>query len=271
MARPSLWITYSWTDDKDGDFSFLVQELRAVGIDARFDRITLIPGQRLWQQLGDRITKDPLGGWAYLITPNSLASEPCREELAYALDRALHTRGGDFPLIGLLQGGVRIQDVPPALRVRLCVSLASPTWKEEVLAGLQRRPPEHTPEPQSTYVWNIQRNFGGQQGTIAIEVRPRFGELPYWRIAVPEGSSITAWGIGPAGGASVSPPMMEILDGVVEIQGMRMNFFGSSARLSPSVSAFVVLNGGMPGKVGFGVADRTDAIPRNWEIITPRN
>ena len=116
-------------DEEEGDFSYLVQELRR-GVEATYDKVALIPGHRLWEQIADSITRSSLSGWAYLLTPNSLGSEACREELAYALYRALNENGSDFPLIGLLHG-VSIEDVPPALRVRLCVSLASPTWKRK--------------------------------------------------------------------------------------------------------------------------------------------
>ena len=41
-----------------------------------------------------------------IATNNSLASEPCKEEFAYALDRALNGRGQDFPVIVLFLGGI---------------------------------------------------------------------------------------------------------------------------------------------------------------------
>ncbi len=80
MADP-LWITYAWVDNEEGDFSYLVQELRTVGVEAIYDRVALIPGQRLWEQIGDKIMNSVLSGWAYLLTPNSVRNERCREEL----------------------------------------------------------------------------------------------------------------------------------------------------------------------------------------------
>ena len=47
-----------------------------------------IPGQRLWSQIGGVIT-DPAecDAWAIILMPNSIQSQPCIEELSYALDR----------------------------------------------------------------------------------------------------------------------------------------------------------------------------------------
>jgi hypothetical protein len=38
--------------------------------------------------------------WTLVISKHSLESGPCREELNYALRRALDSRGMTFPLIG---------------------------------------------------------------------------------------------------------------------------------------------------------------------------
>jgi hypothetical protein len=139
MDNPKLrmWITYAWADNTQGDFEYLVEELSSVGIAATYDKIAIVPGQRLWEQIAARITKDPIEGWGYLLTANSLASEACREELAYALDRTLSSKGNTFPLIGLLHG-VRIEDVPPAFRARkTTTSVLSPTTFTICLASSQ--------------------------------------------------------------------------------------------------------------------------------------
>ena len=61
MAKP-LWITYAWIDNKDGDFVHIINSLRAHGIETLFDRLALIPGQRLWEQIGSKITAGDIGG-----------------------------------------------------------------------------------------------------------------------------------------------------------------------------------------------------------------
>ena len=89
-------------DNEQRDFDYLTQTLADIDIQARYDRVTLVPGRDLWQQIGQQIVEEPLDGWAYLPTPASIVNQRCREELTYALGRALNSRGRDFPLIGLL-------------------------------------------------------------------------------------------------------------------------------------------------------------------------
>ena len=72
-------------------------------------------------------------------TQASLASEACREELAYALDRALNARGGQFPLIALFPATVSRDFIPAAIRVRLYVSLTDPDWVERIVASAESR------------------------------------------------------------------------------------------------------------------------------------
>jgi hypothetical protein len=43
----SLWITYLWADNDEGDFDYLVQELEGATIPAIFDKIVQIPGRKL--------------------------------------------------------------------------------------------------------------------------------------------------------------------------------------------------------------------------------
>ena len=263
-ADPQLWITYAWEDDEHGDFSFLVQELLQAGVRATYDKIALIPGRRLWEQLADHIIDGSYDGWAYLLTPNSIASEACREELAYALDRALKATGREFPLIGLLHG-VRVDDLPPALRVRLCVSLANPDWKEEVLAGLEGRPPQRVPGRVSNFAFRIHRNYQGNSAAVAVEIRPRFAQVMNWRIAIPSAAKPpVTWGFGSAAGGPLSMVMSAALEGSATIDGVEVAFFGAGDPLSPSISAYAVFEGQLPSRVFFGVAER-GLMPSVWE------
>jgi len=45
VANP-LWITYSWADNDEGDFDYLIQELEKAGIPAICDKIALVPGRK---------------------------------------------------------------------------------------------------------------------------------------------------------------------------------------------------------------------------------
>lgn len=97
-----LWLTYAWTDNKDHDVDFIAQELLRAGVSVKLDRWNITACQRLWDQIANFII-DPKesDAWAIYATQNSLASDPCREELAYALNRALTQRGDNFPIIAL--------------------------------------------------------------------------------------------------------------------------------------------------------------------------
>ncbi len=247
-----LWITYAWKDDEGGDFSWVVQELEALGITVIYDKRALIPGRHLWDQIGSKIRRSPLSGCAFLLTPDSLNRPGCKEELEYALIRTLKAKGETFPLIGLLHG-VGLDDLPPALEARLCVDLGSPDWKEEVLAGLENRPPDRDSQPQTRYVWQVHHGYGGDPSCVAIEARPRFGAMTGWRILIPISSEAAAWGWGPAGGGAISMTRTTAITGTDTLSdGTECKFMGAADQLSPSVSAYVLFQGQLPRFVGFG-------------------
>lgn len=254
MTNP-LWITYSWADNDEGDFDYLVQELEKAGIPALYDKIALVPGRKLWPQIAKKITEEPLSGWAYLITPQSLSSAPCQEELSYALQRALETQGEEFPLIGLLHQ-VSIRDVPLALRIRLCINLANPDWVEEVRAATIGHPPRVSRQEQSPLVIKIHKNYLKDPNATAVEFRPRFGELTYWRIGFPaDGPHPSSWGSGPANGGGISSMKISSIEGKkLEVRGIQMDFVGAGNTLSASTSAYVVFKGQLPDSLFFGIS-----------------
>ncbi len=88
----TVWITYAWNDNEHGDVDFVAQELKNQGLEVKLDRWNIAAGERLWEQL-DRFITDPKesDAWVLVATSNSLQSQPCKEEFAYALNRALNT------------------------------------------------------------------------------------------------------------------------------------------------------------------------------------
>lgn len=266
-----LWITYAWSDNAEGDLDFVVQELSGAGVLAKYDRIALVPGRQLWAQIASRISSDPLSGWAYLLTPSSLASAACQEELAYALQRALETRGDEFPLIGLLHG-LSIRDVPLALRVRLCVDLANPNWIEEIRAAVAGTAPRRVLSRLRPLVGSIHRDYLGHAGQLAIEVHPRLGEMRYWRWAFPSsGPQPIAWGTGPANGGGIDAVKRETIEGEYsDIAGMPMKFIGAADPITPAVSAYAVFDQKLPEKYFFGVAKQPFATEATGEIYPVR-
>jgi hypothetical protein len=264
---PPLWITYAWADNTGKDFDYLTQQLAAAGVEVLYDRVALIPGQHLWAQLGDRICSGELAGWAYLLTPASLASMPCQEELTYALQRAIETKEEAFPLIGLLHN-VSIRDVPPALRTRLCVNLASPDWIEEIRAALEQRPPARNTPTQTNLIILQHYDYLGNAGMKAIEVRPRFGDLRYWRFAFPmSGPQPVRFGYGPANGCGTASTMSTVITGETMSENrIPMKVYGAGDAISASTSAYAIFSGETPtsfifgtAREGFGLLDQVHA------------
>ena len=269
MPNP-LWITYAWVDNDDGDFDYLVKQLENASISARYDRVSLIPGRRLWDQIAGQIAKSDLGGWAYLLSPKSVSSEPCKEELAYALDRALHTRGSDFPLIGLLHQ-IPIAVVPAALRTRICVSLSSTDWIEQIRAALENRPVARTIPDTQKIKGRPHNSYLGNPDLRAIEIVSRFEEIPYWRIAYPaNGPQPVDFGVGPAGGCGIKGTQQSVIAGTVDIDGVSMQFRGAGDAITPSTAAYMVFQHSLPARMYFGNAAEAFGHPSLWYRIDVR-
>jgi hypothetical protein len=133
----TMWITYAWADNQSGDVDFVAQELQAAGIEVKLDRWNIKAGLRLWDQIADFIQSEgQCDAWLLFATQASLGSEACREEYAYALDRALNSRGKAFPVIALFPATLDDSIIPAGIRTRLYVSLQDPDWKERIVAGV---------------------------------------------------------------------------------------------------------------------------------------
>jgi hypothetical protein len=247
---PSLFLTYAWVDNADEDFDFIVQELQRSGVKVHFDRVALVPGRHLWDQIGKRITEDPIDGWGFFVTPASLQSRACREEYFLALGRALDSRGPEFPLIALVKGPA-FKDLPPSLAIRLAISLDDPDWKEQVLAGLERRAPRIAPSDLAPVAlrWHPSTapNHDGW-----LEVRPRLATVGNWRIGVP--LEMRGSVVGHMEGASGNPPAGGILVTRVECESTdkKLWLVGARGPVGSGLSAFVALRRPFPSRIIFG-------------------
>jgi len=171
----TVWLTYAWEDNKSGDVDFVAQELQRCGLTVKLDRWNIAAGRRLWAQIEGFISKpEQSDGWLLYATQASLQSEPCKEEFAYALDRALRTRGEAYPVVALFPGPVEPNLIPAAIKTRLHVTLTDPDWKERVKAAVEGNPPAlNVPDLAPYYVKVHQSTAGG--APYVIEVRPRAG------------------------------------------------------------------------------------------------
>ena len=169
----TIWLTYAWADNANGDVDFIAQELQRKGLVVKLDRWNISAGQRLWDQIGTFIqSTDESDAWVMFATQASLGSEPCREEYAYALDRALNTRTGSFPVAAIFQGRIDPALLPAGLRSRLCVSLTDADWAERIAASAEGRAHEVTGASIEPFQMTTHARQGGG---FDIEVRPRAG------------------------------------------------------------------------------------------------
>lgn len=177
-----LWITYAWKDNEDKDIDFIIHELDKLnGIEVKFDRRNLIPGQRLWQQIGGFIT-DPneCNAWGVVLTKNSLQSQSCIEELSYALDRALSINTDTFPIFALLHN-ITPSELPPALKIRLCIPLENNEWQNLVKAAVEKKSPGFIPSNLTD--WILKEHINSDNNYV-LELRPRFDRISPFAIAV---------------------------------------------------------------------------------------
>lgn len=173
MAK--LWITYAWADNEHGDVDFIAQELQNSGLEIKLDRWNIGAGKRLWEQIEAFICEEnESNAWLLIVTNNSLASEPCKEEFAYALDRALNSRGQDYPVIGLFLGPIDDDLIPAGIRTRLYVSSTDPDWKERIVAATEGRAHKIFTQEVEPYYLHVHKNQHNKENYV-IEVRPRAG------------------------------------------------------------------------------------------------
>lgn len=182
----TIWLTYAWEDNAQGDVDYVAQELVAAGVHVKLDRWNLRAGKRLWEQIASFI-QDPTecDAWVLCATQQSLGSEACKEEFAYALQRALATRGEAFPVIGILPAAVDNSLIPPGISTRLYVSTTDPDWKERIRAAAEGRTPAITRPSLAPYSLQLHRLDSQPDRAHVIEVRPRAGTWSPFFAAVP--------------------------------------------------------------------------------------
>ena len=183
----TIWLTYSWDDNKSGDVDFIAQELSHAGLQVKLDKSNIRAGMRLWEQI-ENFIQNPAesDAWCVYATAQSLGSEACKEEFAYALDRALATRGTEFPIIAISPGSVDHALLPAGIRTRLYVGTADPDWKERIVAAAENRAPAiNRPLVKPYYLKTYVINNPNNERRYIIEVRPRAGHWSPFVAAIP--------------------------------------------------------------------------------------
>lgn len=169
-----LWLTYAWKDNESLDVDFIIQSLKQASLDVLYDRRQLMVGQPLWNQI-DQFISNPTNSdaWAFVVSKQSLASDPCREELNYALQRALSVRGLSYPLIGIFVEHIDKKLIPSAISTRLYVSTEDSNWVERVRSGVETVAPDLPLGEIKPYSIRLYRNVGSYP--LIVEARPRTG------------------------------------------------------------------------------------------------
>jgi hypothetical protein len=161
-------------------------------------------GTRIWESIDKAISnKHKSDGWAIFVTENSLNSQPCREEIAIALDRAL-MKDSDFPMIGIFSKALNRKIIPSAIATRLYVNLSDPDWGQKIANSLNKKQNEgaNPPEPYGKRLHKTQ--YGYQ-----VEVWPRSGRWFPFFIVVPD-NQMTDVGVCVMYGPSNFPPVSGI-------------------------------------------------------------
>ena len=246
----TIWITYAWENNKSGDVDFVAQELEALGLKVKLDRWNITAGIRLWDQIAEFIQSPAqCDAWLLVATQASLGSEQCREEYAYALDRALNSRSTTFPVIALFPATVDQALIPAGIRTRLYVSLRDPDWKERIVAAAEHRAADvHRPRV-APYHLTVHQQSPPSSGYV-IEVRPRAGSWSPFVAAVPllEKDRVKPHIMH---GAPGCPPTLTMLFGTGEGTNTEWAFCFAQNEATPTMSYYISCSE-LPSKLLFG-------------------
>ena len=250
----TIWITYAWADNTNNDVDFAAQELLGVGLVVNLDRWNIQAGTRLWEQI-ERFIQDPTlcDAWILYATQNSLGSQPCKEEFAYALDRALNSRGEVFPVIGLFPGPVDNSLIPAGIRTRLYVSFTDPDWKERIKAAAEGRAPSIARPSVMPYLLQVHTAQVETSRNYSIEVRPRAGTWAPFFAAIPiaEKGSVNPYiMLGPSSRPTGSGMLFMSGEGTTADGAWWMMFAQNEA--TPTQSYYINCDT-LPSKLAFGV------------------
>ncbi len=131
--------------------------------------------------------------------------------------------------------------------------------------------PPSSDEPQSRFRWLVHHPFENVPGRAAIEVAPWSGLLPRWRFVIPaDYEGVVTWGIGPPGASEVSLDAVRrpTRHGPVQLtDGPVVEWFGGHNPLSPSLSAYLVIDGDPPHYLAFGQSEDPEGPPASLEGI----
>ena len=259
-----LFLSYAHADDAEGDFAWAVSRLEKAGLEVVYDTRVLVAGRSLWPQIEKALLDPRLDAWGWLLTPSGLRSAGCREELEYARLRMLNHRGDEFPLIGLVDR-VPADQIPLAIQSRLYVDMRSPDWVDRVVAGVKGEVATRPPRDLTNCHWRIHLNVSDDPEQIAIEVRPRFGSIPYFAILAPMPGPERV-GTGAAGSGYTGGIAFEFAEwNDVDVFGEKAKVHSMRGPVDPSMSAYAIFRKHVPPWVAFGPCPGPFVLPSGVE------
>ena len=269
---PRLWISYPWIGREERDFTYLVSQLKDARIEATYDSLQLKPDACLGERIVQRLLSIDVDGWMYILTHQFLTRRTCADELIAAIDQMLVHLGPQFPMVGLLHG-IAVHHVPSMLRVRPCLSVWDPDWRDQVSEALKQRAPAKNNglvKEATRFIWRIHTCYGGDPSMTAIEAGSALDVIPYWRFAVPKSVRTALWGVGAPGGGEISPVKFAVTRGSGRWGSSDVLWFGSANAISNSDSAYEVFSGPLPDFICFGPAESPYGPPGQMEILRTR-
>ncbi len=263
-----LWISYPWISKEERDFTYLVRQLRDSDIEATYDSFQLMPDTHLWERAVQRLLSVGIDGWLYILTHQCFTRRTCTDELTAAMNQALKRMGPDFPMIGLLYG-IASQHVPPMLRVRPCISLGDPDWRQQISQVLRHHQQgrKGIGREETSFIWKIHTCYGEDPSMTAVEVRSKEESVQYWRFAIPKSAQTIRWGQGPSGGREISHIRFAEAKGSGKYGSREVSWFGAANIISNTESAYAVFSGPLPDFICFGPAISPFGPPSRMEVF----
>ncbi len=271
--NPRLWINYPYINGEERDFSYLISQLKKANIEAVYDSFQLMSTVHLWERIVPRLVSIGFDGWLYILTHQCFTRRTYTDELTAAIDKIMLRLGPQFPMIGLMHG-IATQNVPPALRVRPCISLGDPEWKQQLSETLRNcvlPGKDRTMRRETRFSWKIHSCYGGDPSMTAVEVRSTAERIQYWRFAVPKSTQTARWGQGPAGGCDISRVRFAEARGSGKFEHRDILWFGAANTVSDTESAYAVFLGPLPDFICFGPAKSPFGPPDSMEVMRPRS
>jgi hypothetical protein len=268
-ARPRLWISYPWVNKEERDFAYLISQLKDANIEATYDSLQLLPNVHLWERTVQRLSGIGFDGWLYILTYQCFTRKTCTDELMAAIDRIFQQMGPDFPMVGLMYD-IANQQVPLNLRVRPCISLADPHWRQKISEVLNRQMPLNKKgalRNETQFNWKIHHGYCGDPAIAAVEISSTGESIQYWRIAIPKSARAIGWGQGPSGGRQITHVRMAEAAGTGKYGGHDIAWFGAANTISHGESAYAVFSAALPEFICFGSAASPFGPPTQMEIF----